>query len=76
MATSLIHSIKRLLKTKYNGSRVVIKNPIVEGGLRVIEIYVMIPEEYIENTSDIQEEIFNITNSDFIEVIPMINVEI
>lgn len=67
---SFIHKIKNLLKSKYNGSKVVLK----KNNQNAIEIKIMIPEQYQNQTQNMKQEILTQTNLEFIEIIPMIEV--
>lgn len=67
----VIHLIKRLLKTKYNGSKIMLSKFDDNDSL---DILIQIPEEYIDQTQTMEDEIFNLTKSDFIKIVPMVEV--
>ena len=67
----IIHSIKRLLKTKYNGSKIMLSKFDDDN---IIDIVIQIPQEYVNETDKLKQEIFDLTKSEFIKIIPIVEV--
>lgn len=67
----IIHAVKRLLRTKYNGSKIILSKFDDNGSL---DILVQVPDEYKSETDNIKVEIYDLTKSEFIKIIPMVEV--